>query len=318
MKKLITFFVATFLLGIATIGQTPQAFKYQAVARDTTGNVLANQNVSFQISILQGSVTGTSVYVETHNTITNDFGLVNLEIGNGTPVSGYFTTIDWGTDSYFLKTEMDETGGTNYQLMGTSQLLSVPYALQAGNAATDNDWTVSGNDMHSAVSGNVGIGTTNPNYKLEVGGNVEANGFTINGVPVGTSTDSYWSESSGNIYYNSGNVGIGTTDPQTKFEVNGPIALNRAFLNLAGNPTYTLTPEKSFYFIVADPSGTTLTLADGTAQGQFLIILESMGYPLTILDGSNTRLNGNWVAGSNDMIFLIWAHAWVEISRSDN
>lgn len=94
--------------------------------------------------------------------------------------------------------------------------------------------------------------------------------------------------------------------------------MNRQFLNLAGNPTYTLTPAKSFYFIVADPSGTTITLADGTAQGQFLIILDSMGYPITILDGDNTRLNGDWVGGSNDMIFLMWAHAWVEISRSDN
>ncbi|MCD4746993.1 MAG: hypothetical protein K8R58_11915 [Bacteroidales bacterium] len=78
MKKSITFFVATFLLGIATIAQTPQAFKYQAVVRDTSGNILTNQNVSFQISILQGSTKDTAVYIESHVTVTNNLGMVNL------------------------------------------------------------------------------------------------------------------------------------------------------------------------------------------------------------------------------------------------
>ena len=125
MKK-ITHSLVMITIAITVLAQAPQALKYQAVARDNGGNILANQNVSFQISILQGSAGGTSVFVETHTATTNDFGLVNFEVGNGVLVSGDFSTIGWGDDTYFLQIEMDENGGTNYQLMGTSQLLSVP------------------------------------------------------------------------------------------------------------------------------------------------------------------------------------------------
>nr|MBC8486643.1 collagen-like protein [Bacteroidota bacterium] len=87
MKKF-TLSLVMITIAITVLAQAPQAFKYQAVARDNAGNVLANQNVSFQISILQGSAGGPSVYTETHNAVTNEFGLVNLEIGTGTVVTG--------------------------------------------------------------------------------------------------------------------------------------------------------------------------------------------------------------------------------------
>jgi hypothetical protein len=106
------------------------------VARDNIGNVLVNQNVSFKISIKQSSITGEIVYAEVHNVTTNQFGLINLEIGNGTVVLGEFENINWGDDIFFIQIEMDVEGGSNYQLMGISQLLSVPYALfaeEAGN-----------------------------------------------------------------------------------------------------------------------------------------------------------------------------------------
>lgn len=134
MKRTLLFFLSLMLFAMVAIAQSPEAFKYQAVARDAGGQILANQSVSFQISILQGSASGTSVYSETHAATTNTFGLVNLEIGNGTVASGDFSAIDWGTDTYFTQIEMDASGGTNYQLMGTSQLLSVPYALHAKTA----------------------------------------------------------------------------------------------------------------------------------------------------------------------------------------
>jgi len=128
MKK-ITTTLLVILSAIILFAQTPQAFKYQALVRDNAGEILTNQNVSFQISILEGSTTGTIAYLETHDTITNEFGLVNLEIGNGSAVSGVFADIDWGGDSFFLQVELDKNGGDNYQLMGTSQLLSVPYSI---------------------------------------------------------------------------------------------------------------------------------------------------------------------------------------------
>ncbi len=150
--------VTSFLLFaiVTTMAQSPDAFKYQAVARDAGGQILANQAVSFQISILQGSTSGSSVYSETHSTNTNSFGLVNMEIGNGTVASGDFSAIDWGMDSYFVQIEMDENGGNNFQLMGTSQLLSVPYAIHAKTAESvpdDEDGDPSNELQDISISG---------------------------------------------------------------------------------------------------------------------------------------------------------------------
>lgn len=132
MKKIVIILAAiTFLVINTIVAQAPQAFKYQTVARDNTGNILASKNVSFRISLLQGSIFGTNVYSETQTATTNQFGLANLNIGQGTVVSGTFSTINWGNNSYFVKIEFDPAGGSNYVLMGTSQLLSVPYALYA-------------------------------------------------------------------------------------------------------------------------------------------------------------------------------------------
>ena len=140
MKKIYTFFLVLFIVD-SLMAQTPQSFKYQAVARDVSGEVIANQAIGMQISILQNSISGTAVYVETFTPTTNEFGLMNLNIGAGTVVSGDLTTINWSADTYFIKIEMDITGGTTYEEYGTSQLLSVPYALHAKTAAN----TFSGN-----------------------------------------------------------------------------------------------------------------------------------------------------------------------------
>jgi hypothetical protein len=130
------------VIGVEVLAQTPQSFRYQAVARDNSGNILASQPVSFKISILSGSVSGTAVYSETHHGLsTNAFGLVELEIGKGIPVAGTFSAIDWGSNIYFVKIEMDPAGGGTYQTLSTSQLLSVPYALysqKAGNGFSGN------------------------------------------------------------------------------------------------------------------------------------------------------------------------------------
>jgi hypothetical protein len=133
MKKLYTF-LAAILLTATTFAQTPEKMSYQAVVRDSGDALVTNQAVGMQISILQTTATGTAVYVETQTPTTNVNGLVTLEIGTGSVVSGDFTTIDWSADSYFIKTETDPTGGTSYTITGTSQLLSVPYALHAKTA----------------------------------------------------------------------------------------------------------------------------------------------------------------------------------------
>jgi hypothetical protein len=116
------------------LGQAPQSFNYQAIARNSSGTILTNQNVSFRVSILQSSITGNSIYTETHSLITNQTGIVNFAIGNGVVGSGSFDLINWASGPYFIKVELDATGGSNYILMSTAQLLSVPYSLYSNKS----------------------------------------------------------------------------------------------------------------------------------------------------------------------------------------
>lgn len=187
-RKIITTLTILILLFSSVFAQTPQVFKYQAVARNATGALITNQAVSLQISILQGSAGGSSVYTETHAITSNAYGLVNLEIGNGSAISGTFANIDWATGPYFVQVEMDETGGTTYQLIGTFQLLSVPYALYAESSGSSgsitlaagsdkqliiNDGGVAGSDaelVYDKTSNHMAIGTSviNPTAALEI------------------------------------------------------------------------------------------------------------------------------------------------------
>jgi hypothetical protein len=157
MKKLYTILAALLLTAIA-FAQTPEKMSYQGVVRNSSDLLISNQAVGMQISILQTTVTGTAVYVETQVPTTNVNGLVTLEIGTGSVVSGDFTTIDWSADSYFIKTETDPTGGTTYTITGTSQLMSVPYALYAktSGSATPGPQGAQGADGATGTSGAVG------------------------------------------------------------------------------------------------------------------------------------------------------------------
>jgi hypothetical protein len=107
---------------------------YQAVIRNSSNVLVANATVGIQVSILQGSASGAAVYVETQAPTTNANGLVSMQIGAGTVVSGSFTAINWAAGPYFIKIETDIAGGTNYTITSTSQMLSVPYALYADKA----------------------------------------------------------------------------------------------------------------------------------------------------------------------------------------
>jgi hypothetical protein len=134
MKNLFTFFAAV-VLTANVFAQAPQKMSYQAVIRNSSNALVSSTAVSMRISILQGSTTGTAVYVETQAATTNANGLASIEIGAGTAVTGTFAGIDWSAGPYFIKTETDPAGGTTYSITGTSQLLSVPYALSAAGIA---------------------------------------------------------------------------------------------------------------------------------------------------------------------------------------
>ncbi len=118
--------------------QAPQKMSYQAVIRGANNNLITSSIIGIRISVLQGSSTGNTVYSETQTPTTNSNGLVSLEIGTGNVETGSFSAINWGSGNYYIKTETDPTGGSNYSIVGSNQLLSVPYALYAANSAQGN------------------------------------------------------------------------------------------------------------------------------------------------------------------------------------
>jgi len=131
MKKVFSILLAVFLT--ATVwAQSPNKMSYQAVIRNSSDALVTNTQIGLEVNIRQGTTSGTVVYTETQTPTTNANGLVSIEIGGG---SG-FNTIDWANGPYFIETKTDPAGGTNYTITGTSQLLSVPYALYAANAGT--------------------------------------------------------------------------------------------------------------------------------------------------------------------------------------
>ncbi|RKS96471.1 beta strand repeat-containing protein [Chryseobacterium defluvii] len=133
MKKFL-FTIAIALGAFLASAQVPEKMSYQAIIRNNSGQLLPNQSIAVKVSILQGSPAGAAVYSERLTGNTNANGLISMEIGSGTVLTGTFNTIDWTTGSYYLKTETDPAGGTNYIITGTSQLLSVPYAMYAKSA----------------------------------------------------------------------------------------------------------------------------------------------------------------------------------------
>jgi uncharacterized protein (TIGR02145 family) len=196
MKKLI--FTLTAIISCAILfmpqqasAQTPQAFKYQTVVRDGNGQVLADQNVNFRISIQQ-SASFTDVYVETHDALTNAFGIAVLNIGDGTPESGDFTTIDWGADESHIQVEVDINGGTDYIVMGTSQLLAVPYAMHAKTA--ENVFSGDYYDLENAPDMS--------NYDTDVTDDFDGNYNSLSNIPDMTGWDQNASDDFSGQYSN--------------------------------------------------------------------------------------------------------------------
>ena len=208
MKKIYSLVVGL-LLTASVWAQAPQKMSYQAVIRNSSNALITSTPVGMQISILQGSSTGTAVYVETQTPSTNANGLVSLEIGTGTVVFGNFTTIDWAMGPYFIKTETDPTGGTSYTIVGTSQLMSVPYALFAEKAGPNT----------CSLPSECGPGfTCSSGYCVPIPGATGPAGVIASGSALGNTI--FWDGSqwvlNNNFIYNNGNsVGINNNAPDS-------------------------------------------------------------------------------------------------------
>lgn len=184
IQKLATFLLTyLFFLNFNLHAQAPQKFSFQAVIRNAGGALISNSNIGIKISILQGSATGTVQFEETHAATTNTNGLVTIAIGEGTNVSGSFASINWANGPFFIKSEADPTGGTNYTITGTSQMMSVPYALfsadtkslnqayNSGGAGTGR--TITANNGAVKIEGNDGLvitGNYNTGNDIEISG----------------------------------------------------------------------------------------------------------------------------------------------------
>lgn len=157
MKKKYTIIKSVFIIALGSLffcssllAQSPERMSYQAVVRNATQQLVVNQSVGLQFSILHNSPSGTALYVERHTVSTNANGLVSVEIGAGAVQSGSMAGIDWSAGTYFLKSDIDPSGGTSFTITGTSQLISVPYALHSAEAQTVPDGSITSNKLNAA------------------------------------------------------------------------------------------------------------------------------------------------------------------------
>ncbi|MEZ5198478.1 MAG: hypothetical protein R2764_19460 [Bacteroidales bacterium] len=273
--------ISCFCILIICNAQPHQAFKYQAIVRNASGEIISNQPVGVQISIRNNDIAGPIIYQETHAANTNDFGLMTLNIGMGTQVGSYdFETIPWEQNAKFVEVEVDPLGGTNYISMGVSELLSVPYSLFSGSSA-DGYWDKS-NDKIYYTQGNVGIGTTDPLNKLEVNGTTlvgnvtKAIRFRTNGAiadieSIGTDLAINY-QGYGNTIFNvvSGNVGIGTLSPAYPLHL-----INSSGINWIAGFHNTSTSLSSNGLVIRADGGSPLLVQNDVSN---LFIVRQNGY----------------------------------------
>jgi len=267
MKRIFTAFATVLITGVI-LAQNPEAISYQSVIRDSDDQLATNLNIGMQISILQGVDAGSAsaVYEERHFPTTNANGLVILEIGSGTIISGDFASIDWANGNYFIKTETDLNGGSNYTISGTSQLLSVPYALFAKEAESIAE---TANAIHSfefpqGINGeylNIELTSPEMSYTVPLGFNLYIT--TSGNFPLVN-----------NVLY--GIDGRGLIFPENTtivYDISYGLPVYTGFLMPTSNqitPVYFKLDDMDSSYTV--PAGKKLVLKSGTGQGSPLCV----------------------------------------------
>ena len=282
MKKNYRLLFALMLLSSVIIfGQAPQKIDFQGMARDGSGNPLLNQTIGVRISVIQGA---TTVYTERHTPQTDNYGLFMLHIGDGTPLSGDFSIINWGLGNHQIKVEVDPNGEWNYVNMGTSVLTSTPYALHANTADSI------------------------------VGGITLPNGETIGDILVWNGSN--WVPDNNQITVTNDNVIMNNSFSLSNGFFLAYFATNN--LSFVNDHSYIQI------FPNSTAPNRVVTLPNGETNGQMIVLTchwntASNGFRLN--STGNIKLNGGGLLDlyPNDIITLMWnGQSWNEISRSDN
>ena len=235
MRNLTTI-ICLLLTAGGLLAQAPSGFKFQGVARDAHNEPIASEDIALRLSLRQGGAFGPQIYFERHELTTTDLGVFDLIVGQGIGLSGNFATIDWGNNDYWLQVEIDPNGGSNYTNMGSSQLLSVPYALYAsesgsgGGSPTDELQTLVYNPSSGALAitnGNVvTIPPNTDNQQLNLSGTTLSlqNGGSVSlaGLSGGNSP---WQQTGNDIFYNQGDVAVGTQNPEMRMHLAGDMLI---------------------------------------------------------------------------------------------
>jgi len=307
ITRLASVALLTCALSLSTaFAQAPEKMSYQAVIRNASNALVTSQGVGIQVSILKGGASGTAVFVETHNATTNINGLVTLEIGTGTLVSGDFTTIDWGADTYFIQTETDPTtaGGTNYTITGTTQLMSVPYALHAKTA--------------ESVTGTVNYTETDPTFTAwDKSSGIVITESQISDLTHIVDTDTQL-DSAGiaNYGYVAGNH---TVDTDTHIDSVGIVALgfNAGGIVTETDPTFTAW-DKSTGIVITESQISDLTHTVDTDTHIDSIGIANLGYVAGITQvtaGTNVTVTG---AGTTASPYVVNAGGGATLAIGDS
>lgn len=232
LKQMASFLAMTFIV-LTTNAQAPQGISYQGVARGGNGQVFSAKNIGLRMSVLDSGASGTAIYVEEHSPVaTNVFGLFSITIGKGIATTGNFSTINWAAGSKFLKVEMDTTASNKYVFIGTSQLLSVPYALYAAKAGN--------------------VKTYQPGYGIRISGDSIINDYTITKTEI--KNDSLWVTYSNGVSMNAGMVkgikgekgdtGVAGKDGKNGVDGRDGLSYGKTYLSFSGDITDIAAAQK--------------------------------------------------------------------------
>lgn len=264
-KKIILSIITIVTISLSSYSQAPESFSYQAVIRDAGNTIINNQAIGMRLTLQQGSIGGLAVYTETFAITTNDYGLVNLEIGTGTSTDN-FTTIDWANGPYFMETAIDLLGGTSYTVMGTSQLMSVPYALHAkiaDNVVNDNVNDADNNPTNELQTLNI----SNDTVYLSNGGYVYLGAYAVDNVDdadsdptnelqiISFSNDTLYLSNGGNIFlgaYAIDNVNDADSNPTNEIQIL-TISNDTIYLNNGGGSVVAPLMEPHLLGVITTP-----------------------------------------------------------------